>query len=611
MKSIRLSLMVYFLGLLALALGAASWFVYETAQATLLDKQDKAQQLIETQYNDRRRDEEKRLDEQLLRDAATFTQLIQPEKILRGRELNAVNLSGLTASQGPPNFPALVLWGASIGLSPRGDRPSELYRPYYEEFFSRVPGLQFNETELPHDSEQHLTKYYQFDVDWRPDWRSTYRSQTLHKVSFPDDPALMFTKEQVPAWKWDETTVRASGPRVRRVILKTAWSRSYPFWAGRPPRGSGSPTPMPGSNPQQQPPGGPPLFIQCAYDLADRDTALQSFADRRDEEWAAVQRETNESLHKLRTRLFLISAATFAATVVGTWFLVWLGLAPLRRLSDAVSRVSEKDFRLQFEERRLTSELRPIVERLTNTLGQLARAFTREKQATADISHELRTPLAALLTTTELALRKPRSAEEYRELLADCRLSGQQMNRAVERLLALARLDAGVDTMRPERVDVTQLAEQCAALVRPLAEARGLQLRVHGGDGAHLLADPDKLREVITNLLHNAIQYNRPQGSVDVAVARQNGHLHVEVRDTGIGIKAEAREHIFERFYRADPSRGGDELHAGLGLAIVKGYVDLMGGTIHVDSVEGQGSTFLLQLPVERARSAAEVRGRK
>src|SRR5262249_12313312 len=185
---------------------------------------------------------------------------------------------------------------------------------------------------------------------------------------------------------------------------------------------------------------------------------------------------------------------------------------------------------LQFNEPRLPAELRPIVERLTRTLQQLQRAFAREKQATADISHELRTPLAALLTTTELALRKPRTAEEYREMLEDCRLSGQQMNRAVERLLALARLDAGVHNMRPERVDVKVLAEQCAALVRPLAEARGLKLHVHGGDGAQLLADPDKLREVITNLLHNAIEYNKPQGSIDVSVARQNGHLHVEVR---------------------------------------------------------------------------------
>jgi signal transduction histidine kinase len=171
----------------------------------------------------------------------------------------------------------------------------------------------------------------------------------------------------------------------------------------------------------------------------------------------------------------------------------------------------------------------------------------------------------------------------------------------VERLLTLARLDAGADHLRTREVDVGALAEQCASLVRPLAEARGLRLDVHADGPACVKADPDKLREVFTNLLHNAIEYNRPDGSIDVAVQRDNGDVRVEVRDTGIGISPEARRLIFERFYRADPSRAAEGLHAGLGLAIVKGYVDLMGGKIDVDSKEGQGSTFRLRLPVQPA----------
>jgi heavy metal sensor kinase len=284
--------------------------------------------------------------------------------------------------------------------------------------------------------------------------------------------------------------------------------------------------------------------------------------------------------------------------MLGSCWLVWRGLSPLRRLSDAVSRVSEKDFRLPFHEPRLPAELRPIVERLSQTLAMLKRAFAREKQAAADISHELRTPLAALLTTTEVALRKPRSPQEYRDVLEDCRASGQQMSRLVERLLTLARLDAGVDTMRPQPVDVAGLAEQCVALVRPLAEARGLSVCYQGTGPVQLSADPDKLREVLTNLLHNAIQYNRPSGRVEVSVGRHNGTLDLEVRDTGVGIAPEARKHIFERFYRADSSRTGDGMNAGLGLAIVKGYVDLMGGKITVESTEGEGSSFRVQLPV-------------
>src|SRR5262249_46326330 len=148
----------------------------------------------------------------------------------------------------------------------------------------------------------------------------------------------------------------------------------------------------------------------------------------------------------------------------------------------------------------------------------------------------------------------------------------------------LARLDAGVERLKPQQLDGARLAEQCASVVRPLAEARGLKLTVHRNGPAPVVADPDKLREVVTNLLHNAVEYNRPEGSIELNLHRENGHLEVEVSDTGIGIGAEARTHIFERFYRADPSRGGDSLHAGLGLAIVKEYVDLMGGTVEVES---------------------------
>jgi heavy metal sensor kinase len=344
-------------------------------------------------------------------------------------------------------------------------------------------------------------------------------------------------------------------------------------------------------------PAGPTFFIVYATDIAERDRNLAAFQVSLGDQLREQEEESNRSLAELSRHLLGIGLVTFALTVVGGWALVWLGLLPLRRLSDAVSRVSPRDFRLPLDDRRLPAELSPIVERLEQTLDQLKRVFAREKQAAADISHELRTPLAALLTTVDVALRKPRAPEEYREVLEDCRASGKHMSQLVERLLALARLDAGVDTLRPREVDVTSLAQQCANLVRPLAEARGLSLQVHGQGSACLKTDPDKLREVLTNLLHNAIQYNRPNGSVELSVERENGHLQVEVRDTGIGIAPGAREHIFERFFRADPSRQADGLHAGLGLAIVKGYVDLMGGTIAVDSAEGQGSTFRLDLP--------------
>ncbi|HEX4590573.1 MAG TPA: HAMP domain-containing sensor histidine kinase, partial [Gemmataceae bacterium] len=196
-----------------------------------------------------------------------------------------------------------------------------------------------------------------------------------------------------------------------------------------------------------------------------------------------------------------------------------------------------------------------------------------------------------------VALRKPRSAEEYRQTLEDCRFTARQMRQLVERLLALARLDSGSDRPRPRRVDVGELVLESAALVRPLAGERGLEIRVHGAKPVVWTTDPDKLREVLINLLHNAVQYNRQDGAIDVSAQADDGWLDVQVHDTGVGISKEAFDRIFERFYRADPSRHANELHAGLGLSIVKGYVGLLGGTITVDSQIGQGSTFRVRLP--------------
>jgi signal transduction histidine kinase len=178
------------------------------------------------------------------------------------------------------------------------------------------------------------------------------------------------------------------------------------------------------------------------------------------------------------------------------------------------------------------------------------------------------------------------------------------MYRLVERLLTLARLDAGADRYRPEQVDVIETALACADLIRPLARARNLDLRLNLPDDAITTqTDPNKLREVLINLLHNAVEYNKPDGAIDLVVARTNGHVRFEVHDTGIGISPEAQTKLFERFFRADPSRHADTPHAGLGLSIVKSYVDLMEGTIRVTS-SNAGSVFSVEIPfVEPAPS--------
>jgi heavy metal sensor kinase len=591
MRSIRLSLMVYFLVLLALALGAMSVVAYNFTQSSLRKREEARQQILQAQH-DKACDREKwNLDQGLLLHAKTLAGQARFQVHWNRLRFQVLSLEALSAGQSPLGALSAVIWqGKDI-------------EPRWDGFLHRVIAteIQFNEEILTPFTDGRVTEYFQVNADTGFTWLS--RSLSDHQLRFPFDQGA-FAQIEPYDLKFDDFDLEP-GHKVRRLTWKAPVARLR-FYPGpgpgprmRSPERRAGPRPNPERAPADR--NSPSILIQCASETSQRDDAIAALNEKLADDIEQLRAESALDLNKLRLRLLLIGLATFSATLVGGFWLVRLGLSPLQRLSEAVSKVSAKDFRLDVDQSRLARELRPIATRLSQTLDLLKRAFAREKQAAADISHELRTPLAALLTTLEVGLRKPRPPEEYRELLADCHAAGQQMSQLVERLLALARLDAGVDTLRPRTVDAAQVAEQCASLVRPLAEARDLRLTVVRNGPVPVQTDPDKLREVLTNLLHNAIEYNRPKGSVELTVAQENGHLRLEVSDTGIGISPEAREHIFERFYRADSSRHAEGLHAGLGLAIVKGYVDLMGGSISVDSHEGHGSRFRLELPVERA----------
>ncbi len=413
-----------------------------------------------------------------------------------------------------------------------------------------------------------------------------------------------YTADQEAEPKFDEVAVPGHGALRRVVAGASPNGRPMVFsvWIPSPP--SLSP-PVPVPNPpavQFRPiPRGPHLSFRVVVQVARApivlDDGLTVAREKHDDQLARVRTETQLELANLRARLVVIGAVTFAALVLGGWFFVARGLAPLHILSDAVSRVSEKDFRLPVVSTELGHELAPIHARITQTLTLLQRAFAREKQAVADISHELRTPIASLLATIDVALRKPRTPEQYRTTLEECRLISKQLGQLVERIMTLASLDAGNDHTHVARTDASELASGCAAVIRPLAAANNITVAVRAEDELMLHTDPGKLREVLMNLLHNAVEYNDPTGTIDLTVRRAGETAVFEVRDTGIGMTPEVRDRIFERFYRADSSRHSTGVHAGLGLAIVKEYVARLNGTITVESEPGKGTTFRVTLP--------------
>jgi signal transduction histidine kinase len=601
-RSIRLSLIVYFLLLLAAALGASGWLVYRTADEKLNAEQMTNYRLLATQYEDQTTAIKARLDQDLLSQARTVAQLAQVQPQFRRLEVaQFMPVGALSAALAPQGNLLIPTWIASGTRSPLN---LQLLRRLATE-------IVVVDEELPRDPAVGQIEYFQINSEWSsvPSWRS--RSLGDHVLPF--DPARLSSTQSVD-WVFDDVPT-PTGTMGRRVQFKVPVTRFRFFRPVGPPPGSNGE----GLPPVQMTPGRPPdvraflgrgdrvteslmpyVVIQCVSETDRRDADLYQLNLAATAEMEAVLGEGAETRQKLTRRLLLIGAATFLASALGGLLIINMGLRPLRDLGDAVGRISPSDFRLSLPDEPLPNELEPIERRLRGTLDQLRAAFDREKQAVADISHELRTPVAALLATIDVTLRKPRQAEEYRKALVEARAAGNHLRTLVERLLALARIDAGVVQARIAPCPVAEIVDQVATLIRPLATEKSLTLNVDCRADLVWATDADKVREVLINLLHNAVQYNQPGGRIELAAEIADGRLVLDVRDTGIGIAPDQLPHLFERFYRVDPSREEAALHAGLGLAIVRGYIDLLGGEIRVENNPGGGSVFRVVLPPGR-----------
>jgi signal transduction histidine kinase len=207
--------------------------------------------------------------------------------------------------------------------------------------------------------------------------------------------------------------------------------------------------------------------------------------------------------------------------------------------------------------------------------------------------------LAVIVSQTELTLAKPRSNDEYRAALETCQRAGRRMRSLIDSLLLLARFDAEHPDLQRASLDLAEVANESVELLRPLADERQITL-TSSASPLPVFGDRDRLGQVVTNLLANAIRYNQEGGRVDVRVERVNGHAIVSVSDNGIGIPAEELPHIFERFYRVDKARTRSEGGTGLGLAICQSVVEAHGGQITARSEPQQGTTLEVRLPLSQ-----------
>jgi heavy metal sensor kinase len=228
---------------------------------------------------------------------------------------------------------------------------------------------------------------------------------------------------------------------------------------------------------------------------------------------------------------------------------------------------------------------------------RLETSFEQMRRFTADASHELRTPLTALRTVGEVYLGSSSAKGEGAEVVASMLEEADRMRSLLENLLVLSRADAGQVRLRAVPSDLVALVREIVDHLDVLAEEKGQRITIEAPLPVVAIADRELLRQAVINLVDNAVKYSPPGSTVRIVVTTRQGQACIEVHDSGPGIEARHQPHVFDRFYRVDPSRSRDVGGTGLGLAISRWAVELHGGDIELESEFGRGSTFRVRLP--------------
>ena len=313
--------------------------------------------------------------------------------------------------------------------------------------------------------------------------------------------------------------------------------------------------------------------------------------------------EQSEQIHRVLDRLALTLMAGFPAalllSLIGGYFLAGRILIPLRHITQRACTISADNLAERLVVSNPHDELGQLSAILNDAFARLDEAFGRLKHFTQDAAHELRTPLAVLRGVGEVGLQEPRDAAAYREIIGSMLEEVDRLARLVDGLLTLARAESGHFSMPKQPEDLPILCQEVVECLRVLAEEKSQRLTFTFSAEKSPIAniDRDTVRLALMNLIANAIRFTPDGGAISVVLRGLESSTAIEIQDNGPGIAPQHHVHIFERFYRVDPSRSQHTGGTGLGLAIARWAVETNDGHIELQSRLGQGCIFRIVLP--------------
>jgi two-component system OmpR family sensor kinase len=270
---------------------------------------------------------------------------------------------------------------------------------------------------------------------------------------------------------------------------------------------------------------------------------------------------------------------------------------PVKKMVAVTKSITAEDLSLRLDPLDSRDEIGELAETLNEMISRLERSFKQIRQFSGDVSHELKTPLAELKCNAEVALRKERTPEEYQTALQNVIEDAESLQKIVEDLLFLARMDSQSIPLLLTSLALHDVFFEAFEGMHVFAKQKKLAIEFQEIEHVYIKGDPGLLKRLLTNLIVNAIQYTPSGGEITFSLHQKTNHAVLTITDTGIGIPEEALPYIFDRFYRVEQSRSHETGGSGLGLAIVQKIVEVHGGHISVQSAVGKGTTFRVSLP--------------